>query len=579
MNQVVQDSSETEYSKVLQHRADYIDLEDLPKETSATGKLFNQVTSELTNRGLRTITGPRGCGKTHMMRYAWLTCRDSKTKPFAVFASFQRYFRLEPFLSATANASQLFHSWVLARILISTAECCRSWSPKISAEQVLRSYGYPLNDLTTLTQKLERNRVIEGRWAQLSDALSIENTKAIIDTLRNESGRKFSVLLLDDAAMTLAPDYLIEFLDVVRSLKSTTIAPKVSVYPGTTEVSPRFHTGQDSVPISAWLSVDEEDYDFLMQDIAEVRIPRLNSVPEDVQALLRFAAFGIPRAYLAMLEDYLRGGFRTTQQGANKVVNEHLAARLAEFRTIAKKAPKLEILIYKGEELVNLMAKALKNYNVAQISSGRRGIVYGVRNDERTPLLLRTLNLLVEAGLIYYDGEVKHGTPERIYHKYIPHSALLLSLGVFNAPVGSGSIKHILQAVAYKPAKHPLRTSISSIAGQEFVEALDLALPKCSYCNERRLTDHQRFCHSCGKQLVEVSAFNACLDTPIAEVPGLTKFQRNQIASHLPYFKTLRDFLATQDPAADLLTVWGFGRQRTTRIIDVLNSYVDDFLS
>jgi hypothetical protein len=93
------------------------------------------------------------------------------------------------------------------------------------------------------------------------------------------------------------------------------------------------------------------------------------------------------------------------------------------------------------------------------------------------------------------------------------------------------------------------------------------------------LSHNQRFCHNCGQQLVDVSAFNQCLDTPITDVPGLTKWQRAQIAQNLPFFKTIRDYLAKQDPAAELLTVWGFGKQRTARIVDVLNSYVDDFLS
>ena len=51
-------------SATLQQRADYIPLEDLPSETALTGALFHRVTTELTNRALRTIVGPRGCGKT-----------------------------------------------------------------------------------------------------------------------------------------------------------------------------------------------------------------------------------------------------------------------------------------------------------------------------------------------------------------------------------------------------------------------------------------------------------------------------------------------------------------------------------
>ena len=65
----------------------------------------------------------------------------------------------------------------------------------------------------------------------------------------------------------------------------------------------------------------------------------------------------------------------------------------------------------------------------------------------------------------------------------------------------------------------------------------------------------------------------------VSEVPSLTTWQRQQIAEHLPFFRTIRDYLAKQDPAAELLTVAGFGRRRTAKIVDVLNSFVDDYLS
>lgn len=357
MTMQTQDNEE-ELSATLQQRADYIPLEDLLEETARSGALFKTISHELTNRALRTIVGPRGCGKTHMMRFAWLSCRDNESKPFAVFSSFQRYFRLEPLLSSNAGATQLFHSWVLARILLSVRESGEAWTPVIvGADKALEAQGYPADKLLTLAARLERNQPLDEDLGAFSDSLSIDRTKLVIDQIRVEAGRKFSVLLLDDAAMTLTPDYLVEFLDIVRSLKSATIAPKVSVYPGTTEASPRFHQGQDSTPISAWISVEDVEYETIMRDIATVRVKGLETIPEDVKALLRFAAFGIPRAYLTMLEDYQRGGFKTAQQGVNRIVTEHLTSRLSEFRSLGKKIPKLEILVESGEKFVHDVAK------------------------------------------------------------------------------------------------------------------------------------------------------------------------------------------------------------------------------
>lgn len=570
-------ASADELSATLQQRADYIPLEDLLSETASTGSLFSTIISELTNRALRTIVGPRGCGKTHMMRFAWLNCRDATSKPFAVFSSFQRYFRLEPLLSSNAGATQLFHSWVLARVLISAHESAQAWTPAISsADKVFEEQGYPPDKLHALAARLERNQPLDDALNAFSDSLSIDRTKSVIDKLRETAERKYTVLLLDDAAMTLTPDYLVEFLDIVRSLKSATIAPKVSVYPGTTEASPRFHQGQDATAIPAWISVENDEYDAIMGDIASVRVKGLEAIPDEVTALLRFAAFGIPRAYLTMLEDYQRGGFKTAQQGFNRIIVDHLSARLAEFRTLGKKIPKLEILVAAGETFVGNVAKELKDYNVQLLARGEKGLAYGIRVDELVPLLERTLNLLIEAGLIYNDGDVKHGG-NRIYRKYIPHTTLLLSNGTFTGH--KGSLKESLDGIRNKSTKHPLRKSLESVVGKNFVAGLNLALPKCANCSERRLTDNQRFCHNCAHQLVDASTFNLCLDTSITDVPGLTDWQRKQIKDNLPFFKTIRDYLAKQDPAAELLTVSGFGKSRTARIVDVLNSFVDDYLS
>lgn len=572
---------EENWDITLQQRADYIPLADLPGETSADGATFAIVLRELTNRSLRTIVGPRGCGKTHMMRFAWLSCKNTNKRPFAVFSSFQRYFRLEPLLSTNAGASQLFHSWVLARILLSTKESCDEWSaPPIDVTSILSKHGYTIEKLSDLAAKLERNQSIDTELSLFSDSLSIERVKAILDEVREKAGRKFTVLLLDDAAMTLTPEYLIEFLDIVRSLKSTHIAPKASVYPGSTEISPRFHQGQDAVAIPAWISVDTPVYNETMQAIAQVRVQELDQIPEDIQAIFRFAAFGIPRAYLSMLEEYQRGGFTTNQQGANRIVSDHVAARMSELRTLGAKIPKFEILVKVGETVLQDLAKEFKSFNVPLLARHEKCVTYGIAKDKLVPLLERMFKLLAEVGLVFDDGEVKHGTPGRIYRKYIPHTALLLTTGVFNSTTkGAGTIKQMLQAIEYKSTKHPLRKSLDSIVATGLLDSLNLALPKCAHCGTRRLTDNQRFCHNCAHQLVDASVFNECLNMKIADVPGLTAWQRAQIDTHLPHFRTIRDFMAKQDPAAELLTVSGFGNRRTAKVIDVLNSFVDDYLS
>ncbi|VVM63619.1 hypothetical protein PS639_01399 [Pseudomonas fluorescens] len=513
-----------------------------------------------------------------MMRYAWLTCRDNSKNPFAVYVTFNRYFRLEPLLSTHSNALYQFHSWVLARIVLALFDSLTEWEYSKNVYSTLLN-DTPIDSIKNYVNRVERNLPLDQKNAEIAASLTIENVQSLISTARQLLGRKYTILLMDDAALTLAPDFLIEFLDIVRSLKSIDLAPKASVYPGTTEVSYKFHEGQDSISIPVWLCVEDSHYNEIMDGIARARVPDFEEINVSHVEMLRFASFGIPRAYLTMLEEYRRGGFRSSQQAINQIIQDHLDARNAEFRSLGKKVPKIESLVVAGEQVLNGIVAELKSFNTTTAAKNLKQLTYGVAESEMTAIVERMFNLLIEAGLIYSNGTVKHGTPTRIYHRFIPHTAHLLTVRALGGGGAGGTINQTVEAIALKSAKHPVRKSLKRVANNVDLDGLTLSLPKCSSCGTRRMTDNQRFCHSCGQQLVDASTFSLCLETLISDVPGLTTWQREQISQHLPLLKTLRDFLAKQDPAADLLTVRGFGRRRTAKIVDVLNGFADDFLS
>lgn len=55
--------------------------------------------------------------------------------------------------------------------------------------------------------------------------LSIAQVMRWVDEAVTVAQRKRAVLLLDDAALTLTPPYMVEFFEVFRALKSARIAP------------------------------------------------------------------------------------------------------------------------------------------------------------------------------------------------------------------------------------------------------------------------------------------------------------------------------------------------------------------
>lgn len=573
---LTQDTDDLDAS--LEQRADYIPTEKLVQETATESVLFASVCKALLSTGLKTLVGPRGCGKTHMMRYAWLTCQDDTSKPFAVYVSFNKYYRLEPLLVSRASPPDEFHAWALGLIVLATYGSLSYKAENAAVVSELESkVGLPRAKLETLVSALERNQPLSPEQSALSREISVTRVQQLLDLACNSTGRRRTVLLLDDAALTLTPTYLIEFLDIVRALKSSTIAPKASVYPGTTEYSARFHAGQDSTAIFVWLSVEAAEYQADMDQIARCRFVDFDQMPQDVVDLLRFAAFGIPRAYLTMLQDFKERPAKTIQQTLNQVVEAHLNARLGEFRSIAKKVPKFRELISVGEMVLNGMVRAIKASNT---DSAVVQLLIGVPKDDLTAIVQRMFQLLIEAGLIFDAKEVKHGTPERIYQRFIPHGAALLQSRALTSGDVGGTLKSTAEALRQKRAKHPVRRKLEKyVDDPSVIQRLDFALPPCPSCAAPRVSDSQRFCVNCGSQLVAVSTFENCLSVAIEEVPGLTSWQIQTIKKELPRLRTIRDYLAMQDPAAELRTADGIGLRRSTRIADVLHGFVDDFLS
>lgn len=562
----------------LEQRADYIPAENLLGETATGSDLFETVQRALLNPALKTIVGPRGCGKTHMMRYALLTCQQDDTKPFAVYVSFNKYYRLEPLLVSRASPPDEFHSWTLALIVLATYASL-SFNPDHAQfiPALEATFELPRAKLETLVADLERNQPLSIADASLARSVTISRVQQLLDASCLKLGRKRTVLFLDDAALTLTPVYLIEMLDIVRALKSSMIAPKASVYPGTTEYSPRFHSGQDSTAVFVWLSVETPQYLSDMDQIAQRRFSDFAQVPKDIVDLLRFAAFGIPRAYLTMLQAYKESTTKSQQRRVNEVIESHLNARMAEFRSLAKKVPKLQRLVEVGELVLNGMVKAIK---VSNTDTNVVQMLIGIPKEDLTAITHRMFQLLVEAGLVFDAKEVKHGTPERIYQRYIPHGAALIHNRALTSGDAGGTIRSTADAIKKSRAKHPIRRKLEKfVEDSSLINGLGFALPPCPACGAGRVSESQKFCSNCGTQLIDVSTFDACLNGAIDEVPGLTAWQAKKIKVELPRLKTIRDYLAMQDPVAELLTVYGFGRRRSARIADVLHGFVDDFLS
>lgn len=562
----------------LEVRADQLTIEMIEAHTSIDGPAAG-IVKELLIPGAKLIVGPRGCGKTHLMRYAWAISMHYPSNPFAIYVSFNRYYRLEPLLRSRNNALDIFHGWVICLCYLGLHEAIDEYKKRnIPFDEENIWIEYEKDELETIVARLERGGTLPSVQQETFDTLSILGLKQAIERICLALKKRRSVVLLDDAALTLAPEYLPDFFDFFRSLKAFNIAPKASVYPGTTEYGPRFHVAHEADEVSAWFSVEDPGYLELMESIGAKRMGVYQEIPSDVRELFKFAAFGVPRAYLMLLNDYAKESSGTQQSRVNSILEAFVKNKEAEYLSLAAKIPKFGTLITTGLDLFRRMCAELVKENRLLRASAEKQIIVGIQeSSERNVYVERMFSLLVEAGLLFGYRAVSHGKT-RVYERFIPHLATLIRDRAFSTSQGF-SAKGTVDTILSPSLKHPLRRSLSTLLGSDALIGLKFDLPPCQNCLTARLTENSRHCHHCGAQLTDASTFKSCMAIDLTKIPALTAWQKLRLATELPDIRTVGDFLALRDPGSELRKMSLVGPRRANQINDGIEAFVDEFLS
>ncbi len=555
-------------NKEFEERADYIQIEDLINWTVDT-PFFQKIQKKIIERGAKLIVGPRGTGKTHQFRHTYFICLNDSTKPLPLYVSFGKYYHLEPLLFKSANALTVFHTWILAKICIEIIDVAQRL--KIDLKSFFEEKNIDKTDINDFVENAEKNLINDSN-DELMSKLSIQFITNLIDELIKTSKRKRCILLLDDAALTLTPDYMIEFFDVFRSLKTQNISPKASVYPGTTQFGPRFHIGQDAEEVLAWLNVEDENYSTFMSEILNKRL-NVSNINNDVIELFKFASFGIPRAFITILRAFIYSSGKTTQQNFNNVIEIQKNQLEKEYLSLALKLPQYKSIIKIGyefyEKIITEVYEANKNNPL------EKKIHIGILQDDLVFKSSRMIKFLIEAGLLYQIQSISDG-PERVFDRYIPHYLFLINSRVFTHTKGFNP-KSMLEFINKKTDKRPIRKQLNSLLVKTKIDSLKLDLPSCNNCGTERLSEEQKFCHNCGNPLVGQSTFEATLKIKIKDLP-LPKWQIDAILRDTN-LKTIEDIYSSQNLAKDLKNAKGIGKVRTTNIDKLVRELIEEFLT
>ncbi|WP_050460956.1 ORC-CDC6 family AAA ATPase [Herbaspirillum autotrophicum] len=558
----------------FEERADQLPL-DAIDATMAHGAIFQNARKKLLGTGAKLLVGPRGTGKTHLMRHTYLHALHTETAPIAIYANFSRYLNLEPLLKKAPDALKRFHSWVVAKLLLSCFDLLKDAKKDTAIIQDTKTYldEIKLRELVSLLERGSGSDLYES----FGQNLTVDNVIDTLDFLRQKFSRKRIILLLDDAALSLTDQYLTAFFEIYRLLKTETIAPKASVYPGSTQYGPTFHASHETEEVPLWLSVEDADYSTIMGDIATLRLTttELSGINPDTLELLKFAAFGMPRAYLRLLREYLDTQAGSSQQKINKIIERQTELIGAEYDSLGIKLKQFASLVVTGRKLFERAVAAIAAAKA--LEPGAKNITLALKQDnDRNPLAERMLRFLVEVGMLYPLQAVSHGT-NRKYDRFIPHLAFLHAQGVFREGRGSSS-KDVPQYMQRPLAKQPLRRTLSTLLEADELAHLKLDLPACQQCHTARINESQRFCHNCGAELVSSSLFDECMKLPIEEVPGISESLAARIHQDTK-LRTVGHVYASQNASGDLQQASYVGPIRASGIIGKVTLTVNEFLS
>jgi energy-coupling factor transporter ATP-binding protein EcfA2 len=556
--------------QVFVEQAEYLEDESFTR-WSASHPDEDAILRKLTHGGAKLISGPRGCGKTTLLKKAFHMLISDGEAAFPIYVNYKRSLSIEPLYTSGKNGTYWFHQWIILKIYQGIYETLKE-----------------IKDPTALSISLKKAKE-SSDFLEMSNSSKVDQDAVSIGRLEEDilrvldiTGRYRCVLLLDDAAHAFSPDQQRDFFDFFRQIKSKEISPKAAIYPGVTNYSSSFHVGHDAEQIDVWIKPDRDEYIQFMRTIIGARFPsgidstiEQNAVAVD---FLCYASFGVPRALLNMLqslivedgdEDTLSIDF--SRASVLRAVKQHYGNTKKLFTSLIGKVPVYKRFIETGEFILGNSFDLLKKYNKGK-EDVKQSVSIAIPDDEMSPELIRVFALFQYAGLcIPKDELVSRGEKGR-FRIFTMHYAGLVDT---NALLGSKSlsIQSYVRAFTQRNAHEFTRTRPKALLlGAASSDAFALSLPPCAACGTPRLYEEAQFCAKCGNPLTLSSTYLNLMNSDIGDLP-LTEARVRKIKEQSSIRK-VKDILMDLEHS-QLLQVDRVGKIWAAKIVRLAEEFVE----
>lgn len=550
-------------------QAEYLE-DDSFNKWNASHPDEDSILRKLTQGGAKLISGPRGCGKTTLLKKAFHQMTGDSDSALPIYVNYKRSLSIEPLYKSGKSGTYWFHQWIIYKLYQ-------------GAYETLEKMGLPLELSISKAHARQSSEMLEMSNSSLVESDTVSVARLELDLLRmlDKLNRSRCVLLLDDAAHAFSPDQQRDFFDFYRQIKSKSISPKAAVYPGVTNYSSSFHVGHDAEQIDVWIKPDRNEYLGFMRRILRARFPEeaADNFSKNSAAIdfLCYAAFGVPRALLNMMQDLTEidenGAPVLTLSKADtlRVVKKHYLNTLGLFSSLAGKLIVYKKFIETGEFILGKSYKLIKEYNKDKDES-KQSVTIAIPQEDLSPEISRVFSLFQYAGLcVPKEQMVSRGEKGR-FKIFTMHYAGLIDS---NALIGARSINlaAYVSAFSARDAHEFTRTRAKGLLplGSES-EAFALSLPPCKACKTPRLYEDAQFCSKCGAPLTLSSTYMDLMNSDIDVLP-LTKSRIEKIKIQSDIRK-IKDILLDHEHIR-LLQVDRIGPGWAAKIVRLAEEFVE----
>lgn len=552
--------------EVFTEQAEYLSEKDL-NSWNAEHPHEEFIIGKLSGGGAKLISGPRGCGKTTLMRKSlYQVLRDQYTTYFSAYVNFKLSIKMEPLYIQKPYASSRFKMWMIAKIYLGIIE-----SFEIIKKDILRDHAIGKTIITKYIQILESGTIPEDNIGILNADYLKNFIKGAISTL----GKTSFILLIDDAAHAFSPKQQEDFFDFFRELRTRYIAPKAAIYPGITTSSGSFHVGHDAEQIDVWISPTDHEYKTFMRALFQKRFDSVDLSSREIKNNLDFLAycsFGIPRSFLNMIR-FLESRGEIDLRTKTKILKASKISRQNShevYNALSQKIPSYSNIIEAGSLIYDRILSRIKLFNRGK-SAENQALEIGI-GKPISPEIQKILSLLQYSGLLMPVDSVSRGE-KGIFSVYLVHFGDLVNGNYIIGKKAKVLSDFLIAFEAYSTAAQRWPRYTADALQKQGDQKIDfsLSLPPCPTCGAPRINSEARYCHNCGSELKSPSIYEELVNQDISSLP-ITKSKVSKIKNNSNIRKIKDIFL--DNSREQLRNVPGIGKVWATKIIGYAEEHV-----